>query len=156
MAGRKQPIELVQARGKKHLTKAEIEYRKKTEVKADLGGIDPPDHLTDEQKDEYIKYATQLIDLEIFSELDVETLAGWIQARDEYVELKRIRSCFNLLNSDELKQAESISRLQDRAFRQMRSAANDLGLTISSRCRLVVPKTEEKEKENKFARFGTG
>lgn len=156
MAGRKQPIELVQARGKKHLTKAEIEYRKKTEVKADLGGIDPPDHLTDKQKDEYIKYATQLIDLEIFSELDVETLANWIQARDEYVELKRIRSCFNLLNPDELKQAESISRLQDRAFRQMRSAANDLGLTISSRCRLVVPKTEEKEKENKFARFGTG
>lgn len=156
MAGRRQPIELVQARGKKHLTKSEIEYRKKTEIKADLGGIDPPDHLTDEQKGEYIKYATQLIDLEIFSELDVETLANWIQARDEYVELKRIRSCFNLLNPDELKQAESISRLQDRAFRQMRSAANDLGLTISSRCRLVVPKTEEKEKENKFARFGTG
>ena len=34
MAGQRQPIALVQAKGKKHLTKAEIAEREQTEVKA--------------------------------------------------------------------------------------------------------------------------
>ena len=34
MAGQRQPIALVQAKGKKHLTKAEIAERERTEVKA--------------------------------------------------------------------------------------------------------------------------
>lgn len=45
---------------------------------------------------------------------------------------------------------------QDRAFKQCRQCAVDLGMTISSRCKLVVPKTAEKAKENKFAKYEVG
>ena len=46
MAGRpKQPIELVQFKGKKNLTKAEIEERKITEVAAASDNVVPPDYL---------------------------------------------------------------------------------------------------------------
>ena len=43
--------------------------------------------------------------------------------------------------------------LQDKSFKQCRACANDLGLTITSRCKLILPKTPENPKENKFAKF---
>ena len=36
------------------------------------------------------------------------------------------------------------------------TCASSLGLTITSRCRLVIPKSDDKPKENKFRGFGTG
>jgi hypothetical protein len=45
-------------------------------------------------------------------------------------------------------------KVQSKFFDQCRQSANDLGLTISSRCKLVVPATEKPEvKENKFKKF---
>ena len=46
---------------------------------------------------------------------------------------------------------------QDKAFKQCRAAASDLGLTITSRAKLVVPESAKPvPKENKFARFNKG
>ncbi|WP_181998645.1 hypothetical protein [Paraclostridium sordellii] len=55
MAGKKQPIELAVANGKKHLAKAEIEQRKSTEVKANSDNIKPSTHLTKEEKKQFKK-----------------------------------------------------------------------------------------------------
>ena len=49
---------------------------------------------------------------------------------------------------------EKLISMQDKAFKQCRASANDLGLTIASRCKLVMPTVEEKPKENKFTKFG--
>lgn len=48
---------------------------------------------------------------------------------------------------------EKLEGLRDEALKQCRSSASDLGLTISSRCKWVVPKPKEKP-ANKFAKFG--
>ena len=45
------------------------------------------------------------------------------------------------------------AKLQDRYFKQASALARDLGLTISSRCKLVVPAKDEEPKVNKFAQF---
>ena len=51
-------------------------------------------------------------------------------------------------------EVERLALLQDRYFKQCRQGAADFGLTVSSRCRLVVPKADkEVTKENKFAKF---
>lgn len=43
---------------------------------------------------------------------------------------------------------------QDRMFKQCRASANDLGLSISSRVKLVIPEiNEHAKKENKFSKF---
>ena len=42
---------------------------------------------------------------------------------------------------------------QDRALKQCRACANDLGLSISSRAKLVMPKPKGEVKENKFEKF---
>ena len=51
MAGQRLPIEVVQARGSKHLTKAEIQERKEREIKPVTDDIIAPDYLTKKQKD---------------------------------------------------------------------------------------------------------
>ena len=46
----RQPIELIQAKGKKHLTKEEIAERQASELKVDLKNINIPGYLTKKNK----------------------------------------------------------------------------------------------------------
>jgi len=50
MAGQRQPIDLVIAKGKKNLTKAEIEERRSSEVQPCTDDITAPSYLTASQK----------------------------------------------------------------------------------------------------------
>ncbi|MBM6667535.1 phage terminase small subunit P27 family [Lacrimispora saccharolytica] len=153
MAGQRQPIELVLAKGNKHLTQKEIEERKSSEVKPITDDISPPPYLnTKKQKEEFNKIANQLMKLKILGETDVDTLARYILSRDLYVNLtKQIRKK-KILEDPIL--LDKYMKNQDRAFRQCDVCAKALGLTISSRCRLVVPETkQEVPKENKFKKF---
>lgn len=152
MARPRQPIELVVAKGKKNLTKAEIQERLDSEVKPVDDNITAPDFLTKRQKDDFYKIAEQLKKLKIMGETDVDALGRYIVANDFYV------NAIRKMRSKEVKNDpfafDAWSKIQERYFKQCRSCANDLGLTISSRCRLVVPATKEPpKKENKFAKF---
>ena len=149
MARPRQPVDLLLVKGKKHLTKAEIEERKSMEVKAKADNVKAPAYLPADLKKEFNKIAKELLQIEIMSNLDVDSLARFIIARKLYIELST-----KLLNNPEiLLEDDKILNQQDKLFKQCRSAATDLGLTISSRCKLVIPKKEENKVENKFAKF---
>ena len=153
MAGQRLPLEVVQARGSKHLTKAEIQERKEREIKPVTDDIIAPDYQTKKQKDIFYKLASQLEKLKIMGETDVDALARYIVANDSYVHAtKQLRK--SEVKNDPMKY-ESWSKIQERNFKMVRASANDLGLSISSRCKLVVPgaNKEDKPKENKFAKF---
>lgn len=159
MGNPKQPIDLLLVKGKKHLTKAEIEDRRQTEIKAPADGVSPPSYLTTGQKREFRRIAKELLALEIISNLDCDALARYIQSADRYVEYDRMVTEILAYNTDMKRMMENIGllreyeNLRDKYFKQCRAAASDFGLTITSRCRLTVPKKEEK-KENKYAKFG--
>ena len=155
MAGQRQPVELLIANGKKHLTKAEIEERRAGEVKPIVGDISPPDYLTKTQKNEFNKIAEQLKKLKIMGETDIDALARYITAKDFYINaVKKMRS--SAVKKDPFL-FDKWSVIQERYFKQCRSSANDLGLSISSRCKLVVPEVkEETQKKNKFKKFEKG
>lgn len=152
MAGRnRQPIDLIIAKGKKNLTKAEIEIRRNQEIKAPNNSVEPPSHLNPTQKKEFKVIANQLLELNIISNLDCETLARYIISKDIYNKItKKIRSVDMIEDIDLF---EKYTKIHDRYFKLCRASASDLGLTISSRCKLVVPQTEDKPKANKFERF---
>jgi P27 family predicted phage terminase small subunit len=168
MARNKEPVDLILAKGKSHhLTKKVIEERRESEVKAAKDNIKPPSYLNRSQKTKFKKIAKELIELDIMSNLDCDALARYIIALDIYISLSR-KLQENDLNSlqeidikNEKKLAEAVekldevSKIQDRYFKQCRMAASDLGLTITSRCRLVVPKAPE-PKKNKFDKFNSG
>lgn len=152
MAGQKQPIELVLARGKKHLTKDEIEQRRSQEVKPITDNIIAPTFLTKKQKEEFYKITNQLEKLKIMGETDVDAVARYVIANDMYIQAtKKLRSTY--VKNDPILMMKWIN-IQEQYFKQCRQGANDLGLTISSRCKLVVPEaTATPPKNNKFKKF---
>ncbi len=168
MPNYKQPIALIEQKGRKHLTKAEIEHRTATEVAPITDDITPPSFLTLKQKKKFAAIAEQLRKLNVMGETDCDTLARYIVAEDlyeahskqlrglmkaepkrkDYATLKDHADALDVYNE----QFETVSKRQDRYFKQAQAAARELGLTISSRCRLVVPEIPEKP-ANRFDRF---
>ncbi|MEH6942961.1 phage terminase small subunit P27 family [Bacillus sp. JJ722] len=153
MARPRQPIELVVAKGKKHLTKSEIEARKKQEVKAPSDNIRAPSFLNAAQKREFKKIAAQLVAIGIMSNLDCDSLAMYLRNKDEWIfyDTKLNESIMN----EDLEMIDYYRKCKKDAFKQVRDSASDLGLTIASRCKLVVPTNNENSTppQNKFARF---
>ena len=166
MAGPRQPTALVIANGRKHLTKDEIRQRQEREVQPCTDGIEAPSYLTAAQKKQFNKIAGQLKKIKIMGETDVDALARYITAQSLYEEaVRELRKLKKDRPTD--REAEGYyaelelwyalndlaTKKQDRYFKQSQTAARDLGLTISSRCRLQVPVKEEAPKENKFSKF---
>lgn len=158
MAGRKkQPVELLLLKGKTNLTKAEIAKRQAEEIHAAADQVTAPRFLTAAQRREFDRIAGQLIQIGIMSNLDCDALGFYIAARAEWAQAgrdyKKARRQFAGGDEEALDLMVKISGIQDRAFKQAIRCATELGLTITSRCKLSIPQAEEKP-ENKFARFG--
>lgn len=151
MAGQRQPIELLIAKGKKNLTKEEIQERRDSEVKPIVDNIIAPTYLTAKQKKEFDRIAGQLMKLKILGETDVDALARYITSKDMYESAVRQMRKPEVKNNPHV--FEKWLKIQDKLFKQCRASANDLGLSISSRCKLVVPEKKEAPKENKFTKF---
>jgi P27 family predicted phage terminase small subunit len=155
MSGQRQPIELVIANGRKNLTKAEIQERLDSEVKPIDENIIAPPYLSKRQRAEFDKIADQLMKLKIMGETDVDALGRYIISKDLYIKISKQIGKSYVLNDPVL--LDKHLKNQDRLFKQCRSSANDLGLSISSRCKLVVPATKEPPKKvNKFKKFEKG
>lgn len=152
MSGQRQPTAVVIANGKKNFTKAEIKARLESEIKPVTDNITAPAYLTKKQKEEFNRYAGQLKKLKIMGETDVDALGRFITAKDMYENAVKQMRKPEVKNNPIL--FEKWLKVQDKLFKQCRASANDLGLSISSRCKLVVPEAnKEVKKENKFARF---
>lgn len=152
-----QPLSVIQGKGRSnHITKAEAERRLEHEdkMKGFTDDVKPPSYLTAAQKKEFEKIANELMRLEIFSNLDVDALARYIDSKTEYIkvtkELRKIKK-----PSDDIKLYTDLRINRNTFYNECRSAASDLGLTITSRLKLVIPKTEEeKPKSEAERRFG--
>lgn len=181
MAGARQPLEVVQGKGRKHLTKAEIENRKKTEVKAKSDNVQPPKFLGARQKKRFTEIANELLDLDIMANIDCDALGRLIIVEDEFIAINKamkktplmIKRRISLERRDEdgnpvMMEVEEkvvnpeynqLQIMRGRVFKECRQGAADFGLTVSSRCRLVVARSSEPPKENKFMKYaktGTG
>lgn len=145
MSKPREPIDLIVAKGKKNLTKAEIEERRIQEVKVPSDNIEIPLYISkyDELKNEFNRLATMLLDSNMITNLDSASLARFIVSEHEYQRVTNKMLDIQTINNVYKNYAD----LQDKFFKQARAAASDLGLTISSRCKLVVPKKEDGEKE---------
>lgn len=169
MAGPRKPMLLNLANGGKNWTKDEIQERLSSEVQPVTDGIAAPSFLTAKQKKEFDRIAAQLQKLKIMGETDCDTLARYVVAQELYAQaVKDLRAIRKLRPKDgddpvlALENAvawaamlDKLDKRTDRYFKQATTAAAALGLTISSRCKLVVPVKNEAPKTNKFDKFKT-
>lgn len=166
MAGPRQPIDLIVAKGQKHISKADIEERRRREIQPSTDDVTAPAYLTPKQKKHFDKLASQLEKINIMGETDTDTLARYVVAEYHYEKavkaLQRLKPPAETGDYTEdaermalhIKNEEALSKVQDRYFKQAHTAASALGLTISSRCKLSVPVKDEPERANKFSKFG--
>ena len=146
MAGTRQPTDLVVENGRKHLTKAEIEARRAAEVKAPTPQskrVKPPAYLPKSLHKKFRSLAKQLIEIGILAEIDYDCLARYLLAEQAYLAVTD--QVGRVIANQAISLLDDLSKTQTRYFNQCSRAAADLGLTISSRCRLVVPKPPEDE-----------
>jgi len=150
VAGQKQPMELLLLKGSKHFGKAEIEARIEVQVKVGNEKVSAPSYLPPELKREFTKLSKELIKANILSNLDVDALARFVMTRKMFVELTNELLTMKVTDDDYM----DLLQKQDKLFKQVRSSSQDLGLTISSRCKLEVPKRETKEPDEFDKKFG--
>lgn len=141
MAGKRQPTELVVGKGKKHLSRAEEDARRDREVYVEPPArAKPPKWLPDALKSEFRALGKKLIAAGLYTDLDADTLGRYLVAQHEWIaataEVQRALTPPRYVES-----ADAWGRVQERYFKQARNCANDMGLTITSRCRLVIPQT---------------
>lgn len=153
MAGARQPIDLVIAKGKKHLTKAEIAERKAKEIKVPFVDVIAPDYLSEKQKEKFDDLAYKLKTINLVTDLDVDLLGRYIVAHDLYLfYTSKLTKALKKARIDYSEVGE-IQKFQNQAFNQATTSARELGITPSSRCKIEVPIKEEAPKENKFNKF---
>lgn len=184
MPNPKEPVELILLKGRKNLTQAEIEERRATEPKAPSDNVKPPDYLSSKQKEEFNELARELVDIKILGNVDAGELARYVVAHSMYARYTKLLRTLpkkkrarlrelrlqlaeqegRTVSRDEevddedvaLELEKSLTTLQDKFFQQCETTARALGLNITSRCKLVIPKAPPVPKSNKFDRFKKG
>ena len=159
----------------KHWTKAEVEVRKAAEAKLPKPKVlKPPTWLSDPAKKLFKSYAKQLLEFPsgIISTLDVGTLARYCDCELAYGEASAQKSFWLEVSRRRLeavcdpealaalgqdirkaeaayeeskKQVEFWINQMGKLEKIARGCATEMGMTISSRCRLVVPDSGTKE-----------
>lgn len=164
MARPRQPVDLLLVKGKKNLTKKEIAERREQEIKAPDDKVKAPSYLPKDLKREFKKIADELKNIGIMTNLDVDALARFLFARKQYLQITEIILKTPVITDVEDEDGNRIEVAsqkysdllinQDKLFKQCRQASSDLGLTISSRCKLVIPKKDDKPNSKEEERFG--
>ena len=133
----KQPIDLLVAKGKSHMGKAEIEDRKARELHVPFTDVHAPEYMSEKQKQEFTRIADMLLALNVFTELDEDCLARYVLEHELYLaQHNEVRKARRSGDSQRLKEAEI---MYDKTVRRIRGLASDLGLTPTSRCKLTIP-----------------
>ena len=157
MPGPRQPTDLIKANGRKHLSKAEEAERRAREPKVEKAKTaKPPKWLPEQLKKEFRALGKRLIAAGIYTGLDADTLGRYLVAQHQWI--IATGEAEQALAQRDQEQADAWGRVQDRYFKQARNCANDMGLTVTSRCRLVVPENvkQKTEEQNPFIQLIEG
>lgn len=156
MPGPRQPTDLLKATGRKHLSQQEEDQRRDREVH-----VPPPDEaapprwLLKKFHREFREIGEILRLAGLYTDLDRDVLGQFLVARDRWVRADKLASAA-IRDKDE-KLAKEWTAVQGAYFKQCRQCAEAMGLSISSRCRLVVPEVlataaKEADETDEFTR----
>lgn len=159
MPGKRQPTALVKANGKKHLSRKEEAERLAAEPQVEAPAVvTPPKWLAKRFHDEFQKIGQILLAADLYTELDRDVLGQYFVARDGWLKANK-KAAAGIRTGDE-KQAQSWTTVQNTYFRQARQCGEAMGLSVNSRCRLVIPEAikqkEKEEAQNPFLRLIEG
>lgn len=152
-------LQLIQGNPNKKNTEelaARAEHEKKMKMRSD--NIKPPTWLDKVGKKEFKRIAALLTEVEIITEADISMLAAYCNAYSQYVSISKIIEEDGIMVHTEGKDKDGnpiklvgeehpLLKRQKNYFDQMKSAANDFGLTPSARAKLAITRTQEEREK---------
>ena len=90
MPNPREPINILLAKGRKHLTQEEIQRRMATEPTAPADDIQPPDYLSKKQREEFSALAGELQRIKIIGNVDAGELARYVVAHGFYARYTKL------------------------------------------------------------------
>ena len=140
MPAKKKPVAVLKSDGSRHYTKAELADRESREVQAPkTEKVNPPAYLDRTLVREFNKLAPVLVKMGVLSSVDGDVLGQYLVAKQHYVSATEMVN--KALGDGRLEATKEWSMIQDRFFKQCRSCARELGLTVSARANIVLPQT---------------
>lgn len=138
MPGKRQPTALLEANGRKHMTRAEADARRDREVHVPPPDIAaPPNWLLKKYHKEFSEIGEILLAAGLYAELDRDVLAQYFVSRERWLRADK-RAAKAIKDGDE-KLAKEWTAVQGTYFKQARQCAEAMGLSVTSRCRIAVP-----------------
>lgn len=153
MPGPRQKLAVLEGNGRKHLSKSEKAQRAAQEV--DLpkpAKMRVPKWLPEYLKADFRALAKELLAADMgAAQLDRDTLGRYVVAQHQFTAACKLVQ--DALDQEDVDQANKWTKAQKSYFEQARACANDLGMTITSRCRLVLPEGARTKEPNPFERM---
>ncbi|CEO07630.1 phage terminase small subunit P27 family [Paraclostridium sordellii] len=149
MARPRQPVSLLQAKGKKHLTKAEIEERKSQELKVNSDNVKAPVFLNESLIDEFNKFVQEMNRFEILDNTDSDAVGRYTYYKNEFA---RIAKKLSKTGPDNKKYDDYLKKLSN-ISKEINILEVRFGITPGNRCKLVIPTQKEDKPPNKFSKF---
>ncbi|MEK4088242.1 MULTISPECIES: phage terminase small subunit P27 family [unclassified Bacillus (in: firmicutes)] len=152
-------LQLIQGNPNKKNTEelaARAEHEKKLKMRSD--NIKPPTWLDKVGKKEFKRVAALLAEVEIITEADISMLAAYCNAYSQYISISKVIEEDGIMVHTEGEDEEGnlikligeehpLLKRQKNYYDQMKSAANDFGLTPSARAKLAITRTQEEREK---------
>ena len=154
MGRNKEPIDLILAKGKsKGYNKEEVERRRSQEVKAKSDCILIPEFLPEELHDRFLFISEQLQAIGIMSNLDVDCLGRYVKYQYEWEKAIKGLDVIPPFKKDGRRyipneEYDKMVNIVNKLQKAVKQEASGLGLSITDRCKLVIPKVDIPEKSN--------
>lgn len=149
----RQKLSVLEANGRKHLSKAEKAQRAAGEVELPKPTkMRVPKWLPEYLKADFRALAKELLAADMgAAQLDRDTVGRYIVAQHQFAAACRVVQ--DALDQQDPDLVNKWTKAQKSYFEQARACANDMGMTITSRCRLVLPKRTDPGEENPFLKM---
>lgn len=144
MATPRKSVAKLRADGSRHYSQAELQEREEREPKVpdDISALPPssipaPEWLPELLRKRFDELAAILESMGLLTILDADALGRYLIAESSY--RWATAHMTKALQAGNAEEAQKWSSMQARFFSQCRNIGNDLGLSVSGRCRLEVP-----------------
>lgn len=146
----RQKLSVLEANGRKHLSKNEKAQRAAGEVELPKPAkMRVPKWLPEYLKADFRALAKELLAADMgAAQLDRDTVGRYIVAQHQFTAACRLVQ--DALDQQDPDLVIKWTKAQKSYFEQARACSNDMGMTITSRCRLVLPHQPDKPEENPF------
>ena len=153
MPGPRQKLIVLEGNGRKHLSKSEKAQRAAQEINLPKPKtMRVPKWLPDYLKPDFRALAKELLAADMgIAQLDQDTLGRYVVAQRQFTAACKLVQ--DALDREDADQVNKWTKAQKSYFEQARACANDLGMTITSRCRLVLPEGARPPEINPFERM---